>query len=267
MKLFFSLIFLVPFLGIFGQKNSSTIRIDKELKEISGLEQFNDSLLVAMNDSGNQPLLYFVNFKGQIIQRTFISNAINNDWEDLAMDDQRNLYIGDFGNNLNQRKNLAVLKLNIDSAFQQDTIKVEFIYFSYEEQTSFPPEKGQRIFDCESMAWHNGNLVLITKNTDKKAMVANEYRLSTIPGSYQIEKAGIHACKGTLKDQFTGMDFDQNTFYLLTYKRLQFNNRRIKFHRLTQKEAVLKLNDGRVLIASERNFLLGGPFFHFMDIE
>lgn len=64
-------------------------------------------------------------------------NAPNTDWEDLTMDDKGNLYIADVGNNLNERKDLCVLKLNANSAFQSDSINVEKIYFSYAGQRFF----------------------------------------------------------------------------------------------------------------------------------
>ena len=45
------------------------------------------------------------------IKKVVVVNAENNDWEDLTADDKGNLYIGDFGNNHNKRKNLSILKI------------------------------------------------------------------------------------------------------------------------------------------------------------
>lgn len=267
MRNILSLLFFFHLPFLFGQRINETIKIDKELSEISGLEQYNDSILVAINDSGNEPLLYFLNFKGQVIKKTKISNAKNNDWEDLTIDDQRNLYIGDFGNNLNQRKDLAVLKLNIDSAFVRDTISVEFIHFSYMEQKAFPPAVGERTFDCESLAWHDGDLLLITKNTDKKANFSSVYHLSTEPGNYVLTERAKRYSSGKLKDQFTAIDYENGILYLLTYKKLSFQEKSVRFKRLTQKEALLVLKNGRAIIAAEHNFILGGPYFHFTTIK
>ncbi len=50
-------------------------------------------------DSGNQPELYAFRESGELVKTVRVSKAPNTDWEDLALDDQGNLYIGDIGNN------------------------------------------------------------------------------------------------------------------------------------------------------------------------
>ena len=51
------------------------------------------------NDSGNPPLLFAIRADGQIV-RQFRLDVPNIDWEDIAIDDQGHLYVGDIGNNL-----------------------------------------------------------------------------------------------------------------------------------------------------------------------
>ncbi len=50
------------------------------------------------NDSGNAPLLFAVRSDGRIVRR-FRLAIPNLDWEDIAIDDQGHLYLGDIGNN------------------------------------------------------------------------------------------------------------------------------------------------------------------------
>ncbi len=57
------------------------------------------------NDSGNAPVLYAINREGKTIN-AFAVSASNRDWEDICIDDEGHLYIGEIGNNLgrhNQR--------------------------------------------------------------------------------------------------------------------------------------------------------------------
>src|SRR6516165_12535026 len=50
------------------------------------------------NDSGNAPLLFAVRADGRVVRR-FRLAVPNLDWEDIAIDDQGHLYLGDIGNN------------------------------------------------------------------------------------------------------------------------------------------------------------------------
>src|SRR3954463_4778166 len=50
------------------------------------------------NDSGNSPSLYAIRRDGTIV-REFRLSVPNVDWEDIAVDDEGHLYLGDIGNN------------------------------------------------------------------------------------------------------------------------------------------------------------------------
>src|SRR5215216_1562596 len=64
------------------------------------------------NDSGNEPSIFAMNATTSDIQRTVtITNSTNVDWEDIAQDDKF-IYIGDFGNNTNgNRTDLKIYKI------------------------------------------------------------------------------------------------------------------------------------------------------------
>lgn len=137
------------------------------LKEISGTETIKQSNLIwTLNDGGNKPKLYGLDTKGYIIKELKI-NAKNHDWEDLTSDKKGNLYIGDFGNNLNKRKNLAILKVSSDSLNNTGKTDIERISFQYSNQEKFPPNKKKLHFDCESFFHFNDSLYLFTKNRVK----------------------------------------------------------------------------------------------------
>ncbi|KAF5270275.1 hypothetical protein FQR65_LT17854 [Abscondita terminalis] len=72
------------------------------LKESSGLTILKGKLL-SFNDSGNPAEIYELNPDKGSIDRTYKTNAVNTDWEAITNDGE-NLYIGDFGNNLGNRK-------------------------------------------------------------------------------------------------------------------------------------------------------------------
>jgi sugar lactone lactonase YvrE len=69
-----------------------------------------------------------------------VENAENNDWEDITKDIHGNIYVGDFGNNDNDRQNLSILKLDLKIPSQTTTKVVQTTRFHYEGQTDFPPK-------------------------------------------------------------------------------------------------------------------------------
>ena len=138
-----------------------------------------------LNDSGNEPMLYLVNTKGKI-KKTYKIGAKNNDWEDLTTDDKGNIYIGDFGNNGNHRKNLTILKFNISETNTSDTVNVERISFKDPGQTAITPARDKRHFDCESFFFYNDSLYLCTKSRSRDDFGRTDlYKLPSKPGEYQ----------------------------------------------------------------------------------
>jgi hypothetical protein len=156
MKQHFILFFVFPLL-LFGQKTElkKILQIPPQIHEASGMIYLNGFWLI--NDSGNPSILYHLNNDSTL--DSIIVDAPNYDWEALAMDADSNLYIGDFGNNLNKRKNLQILKI---TDLTKDSITPEFIPISFADQKAFPPEK--KDFDCESMIFIGEYIFLFSKN-------------------------------------------------------------------------------------------------------
>lgn len=92
----------------------------------------------SFGDNGNSATLYQINSKGDVTNRVEI-NAKNKDWESLTRDPQGTYFIGDCGNNVSDRRDLRILRVN--PASPQQVGKIDF---TYPEQTEFPPKKDRK---------------------------------------------------------------------------------------------------------------------------
>ena len=146
-----------------------------QFQESSGLQYINHQVFTH-NDSGGTSYLYLVNQSGTITDSIEIKDRINKDWEEITADDNNNIYIGDFGNNLNKRQDLNIIKFNGNSS--------EIINIRFADQKQFPPEKENMNFDCEAMFWSDNNLYLFSKNRGSKWVKA--YKVPDIPGNYSV---------------------------------------------------------------------------------
>jgi hypothetical protein len=91
-----------------------------------------------------------LNDQGEITNAINITDATNVDWEDLASDQEGNIYIGDFGNNDNLRKDLCIYKVGKEALASTTTIAAAKTSFSYPNQTAFPPIPSERFYDVEA---------------------------------------------------------------------------------------------------------------------
>ena len=152
-----------------------------EVLESSGLALTNDNNFWTHADGGNPPVLYKVTESGKLLQTLEIPNTQNLDWEDLTKDPEGNIYIGDFGNNQNNRRNLRIFRVKENNVNQVDTI-----LFRYADQKAFPPEKEDRNFDMEAFFYFQDNLYLFSKNRGRNKIV-KLYKLPAQPGNYQVQ--------------------------------------------------------------------------------
>src|SRR5690606_981680 len=141
--------------------------------ESSGLAHATDSTFWTHPDSGSPAELYLFNLKGELL-KTVPLPIPNRDWEELAQDDKGSLYIGDFGNNANARRDLRAFKLQQEGMIEQDTI-----LFSFADQQDFPPPAQQRTFDLEAFFYRADSLHLFTKSRARKGIT----RRYTLPAT------------------------------------------------------------------------------------
>lgn len=153
------LILTFPFLSS-AQKTKlpKRFKLPSELKEVSGLYIKNQNEFWWHNDSGDEPILYQTNAKGKLTQTIIFDKIKNIDWEDLTHDDKGNIYIGDFGNNRNARKDLKIYIYHLENK------SLDSIEFTYPDQTQFPPPSEQCNFDMEGFFWYKNQLHLFSKN-------------------------------------------------------------------------------------------------------
>jgi hypothetical protein len=155
--------------------------LPKELSEASGLAIIAPDTLVWHNDSGNDPVLYFTNGRGDLIKTLSFPELPPTDWEDLARSSAGDLYIGNFGNNCHCRDDLAIYILS-DSG-------IDSINFVLPDQKAFPLGEAWRNFDLEAMIWFQDSLHLFSKNLgrNKGTHYAKHYVLPAQPGQYVAE--------------------------------------------------------------------------------
>lgn len=157
--------------------------LDREVKESSGLLVL-DGRGVTHNDSGNEPKLFEIDLNsGDVLRSVFVRNAANVDWEDISRDDHY-LFVGDFGNNRGNRTNLRILRIEIDSFLLKDTVGAEFIYFNYEDQTSYTPAPFETNYDAEALISYGDSLFIFTKQWGN--FKTRVYSLPKTPGEYSI---------------------------------------------------------------------------------
>lgn len=279
MRLLFFL-FLFTTAASIGQKINKIGKLPKSIEESSGLILYNDTLFITHNDSGDKPILYFINLKGDLIHQITISNAINNDWEEITKDEQGNIYIGDFGNNLNKRKNLTIYKIAPENLLKTTHVIAKIITFFYPDQTAFPPEEATLNFDAEAMFFHNDSLWVFTK-CRATPFHGNTfiYAIPSQPGNYTATAKGklFIGDKGFAKDAITGVAFSHSTLYLLTYNRIvvyELNNNTFLFKKTiattpySQKEAIAISRDQSTLfLTDEVQKIIGGGNLYKINLK
>lgn len=130
------------------------------LREISGLTELNQSIF-AINDSGNSADIFQIKKESPYIQKVLKTNLVNHDWETIT-NDGTDLYVGDIGNNLGNRKDLKIYKIPlINDSLQLNSIQE--IPFYYPEQRDFTPRNLRNNFDAESLTFVGKELNLFTK--------------------------------------------------------------------------------------------------------
>ena len=191
------LIFLIAFTTNAHATGLKTLcRLPEKVEETSGIELTGKNEVWTLNDSGGAAELYLCDTLGNLVRTVKINDAQNHDWEDLTQDAQGNFYIGDMGNNNNDRENLCIYKIPTPGATAASSVDSEKIKFSFEDQTEFPPGDDKLNFDCEAIIWHNNYIYLFSKNRSIP-IKTSVYRIPDQPGEYVAKKMGTFDTAGS----------------------------------------------------------------------
>ena len=195
-----------------AQENVQTVgNLPDEIFETSGLIYFNGNL-ITHNDSGNEAVLYELDTVSLSIQRRVtISNITNIDWEAISQDEDY-IYIGDFGNNVGTRTDLAVHRILKDDYLNSDTVTATTINFSYEDQNDFS-NNGNSDWDAEAFFVIDDTVIILTKQWKSFGSVA--YEFSKLPGTYVANRVGVVEDVGLITD--ASYDVDSNRLVVVGY--------------------------------------------------
>jgi hypothetical protein len=269
-------VFFLSFTTAFSYSQTINLRkvgmLPTQLVETSGLAISHSNLLWSQNDGGSMPTLYGFDTLGNLVRNISITNATNNDWEDLAQDATGNIYIGDFGNNNNTRTDLRIYKIPNPTSFTADGITAAVINFKYPDQKGFPPTEAQKNFDAEAMIFFNDSLFIFSKNqTNPFNGYTKLYRIPSTPGSYTAALIdSFYTETDGFSGQITGADIspDKKKLVLISYGKLYcfsgFTGSAFFKGQLTQlsfpvsqTEAICFIDNCRVFVTDEEVQALG----------
>jgi hypothetical protein len=272
-------LFLGSFLLLFNCKKDKQLtvlaKLPKALYEVSGNEVLINSSLIWMTaDSGNPSKLFGIDTFGTI-QKTVKINSKNYDWEDLTSDEKGNLYMGDFGNNANKRKNLRILKVS-NTDLDAEKATVEIIQFRFENQQQFPPKNNQLFFDAEAFFYFQKHFYIFTKSRVRHkfgqtylfkipsekgnhiAKLIGEFYNGNENSSWitaaDISDDGKQVALLSQKNVLIFTDFKDDNFFSGKLKTIAFNYK-------TQKEGLCFKDNKTLLLTDEKVRLKGGILY------
>ena len=246
------------------------------VSETSGIETLSTTDgFWTINDSGNSNEIFLISDKGKLKQIIKVTNAKNKDWEALASDGNSMLYIGDFGNNGNLRRDLTIYAVNVDS-IKNNKVKAYETTFVYEDQMKFPPKKKDRNFDSEAFIYFNNYFYIFSKNRSSKFDGTTKlYKLPAKAGKQTARLISeFKVCQNIKNCQITGADIsnDGKRLALLTHDKIfmfsdysndlffEGNHKKIKLDHHTQKEAIC-FSKGTLFITDEQRKVTGGNMY------
>ena len=251
--------------------------LSKTLKEASGLEITKSGLLWTHNDD-RLPVLYALDSTGNVVRAIHLNHK-NQGWEDLTLDDDGNVYIGAFGNNNNDRRNLSILKLPNPEQITETIVNAEIIDFVYSDQLSFPPSKSQQNFDADALVSARDSLFIFTKNrTDPFNGYTKIYRLPNTPGKFEaLLYDSIFLGSGPMMQHWvTSADLSSDgkwlallshdRIWLITdFKHLNFSSGKIyeiKLRNFSHKTGLCFASESKLFLIDELEFgLIGGKIY------
>ncbi len=271
------LLLLGLFLAACSSHPPRKLKLPEELPEVSGFYYGGPDSLWWHNDSGWEPELFRTDRAGNLLEVHPLEGALNRDWEDVTVDPAGRFYLGDFGNNLNRRRDLTIYR------YEPGSGRVDSIRYRYPGQEAFPPSPRRANYDMEAMVWYRDSLHLFSKN---RLQQGNYYTVHYVvpaePGDYvAIRRDSLYLKKRVVTAAAISPDGQAlallsyyfkawlgfipvtrtSVFLLEDFPEGRFLKGRLRRYRVpkglmpTQYEAADFLDEQTLLVASERTIL------------
>lgn len=174
--------------SIYTLYSKKKLTVDARLKEISGIEFDKAKHLWAINDGGDDAKLYRLSDDGSIAKEVLVTNAKNIDWEDITQNDFGHFFLGDFGNNTQQRRWLTIYKIENPIDIKGNSTQAEIIKFTYPELDDQPVAPNKRNYDLEAFVAFGRHLYLFTKNRTKPFDgITNVYKVGDYAANFDAQ--------------------------------------------------------------------------------
>ncbi|MGL4596342.1 MAG: T9SS type A sorting domain-containing protein [Bacteroidia bacterium] len=241
------------------------------LFESSSLSYAGNYTFWTNNDSGDSARIFLIDTSVAIIRTYRLMNTPASDWEALTQDTLGNIYVGDFGNNANNRTNLRIYKIPADSLQQDSMYNPPTLHFAYADQDSFPADSSFFNFDCEAMIHRDVSLHLFSKS--RSSFWCRRYVLPDTAGVYLPAPRDSFLFTGWITD--AALSPSRNVLALLNETNLwifsafpndsffagQFTH--FAFPAWTQKEGLTFVNDSSFYMTDEKVFSFGRKLYRF----
>jgi hypothetical protein len=174
-------------------KPLASLKLENTLSETSGLILW-DNMLWTHNDNNDINLYSLDTIYANIVRKYQLNGIVNTDWEEISQDEEY-IYIGDFGNNSGNRKNLKIYRASKNSILNNSAV-FDSICFSYSDQTDFTSDAYNTDFDCETFVVSGDSIYLFTKQWVSKE--TSIYSLPRDPGIYVAKLRSSYDVKGLI---------------------------------------------------------------------
>ena len=184
---------LIAMMGVGCSEQDDIVQLPSSLDEPSGVvtSRQHAGIYWLHEDNGQSNSLFAVDESGVLVAKIDLSGAKNVDWEDIALDDDGNLYLGDIGNNDNNRTDLLVYKVKEPDPFSSNPSASVLVRlrFSYPDQRAFPDEAALN-FDSEALFYAQGQLYLLTKHRSNTLSTLYQFPNTDDGDEAVLEKLG-----------------------------------------------------------------------------
>jgi hypothetical protein len=157
----------------------ASLPLAETLSETSGLISWNN-FIWTHNDNLDTKIYCLDTLTGNIVQSFPLTGVKNTDWEEISQDEGY-IYIGDFGNNYGNRRDLKILKISKNSLTSGSPV-IDSISYVYSDQADFTEAANDNDYDCEAFIVSADSIYLFTKQWASER--TSVYSLSKNPGDH-----------------------------------------------------------------------------------